>query len=331
MAMPRWRRRLSMPRCRAVREAPLMASTPPKQRPGAQLSGKTTTPMAAGTISAGQYFLNAAGVQVQGQGRPLLLINGLLHGCELWELMLRHLPAGRQIIRFDFPHQNDSEFCAGYQSFERYCDFVMELLAELRLEPSETEAIGFSIGGDVLRTLIVERGVRFRHVIIAASAPPGIERFWKEFFVSALECLRRGHLDTFVRLIAFQFYSPLYIERFPKLIHVMHLKYLQKFPNARRLEELLSIPLQRRRPDPVCDAVLRGRATLIHALYDQLVPIGPARRYADELGLPVHDIECGHSLLAEAPDAFAQHAMRILGSRDARAAGQNEMGAPESA
>src|SRR5689334_17961193 len=118
MAMPRWRRRLSMPRCRAVREAPLMASTPPKQRPGAQLSGKTTTPMAAGTISAGQYFLNAAGVQVQGQGRPLLLINGLLHGCELWELMLRHLPAGRQIIRFDFPHQNDSEFCAGYQSFE---------------------------------------------------------------------------------------------------------------------------------------------------------------------------------------------------------------------
>jgi pimeloyl-ACP methyl ester carboxylesterase len=67
----------------------------------------------------------------------------------------------------------------------------------------------------------------------------------------------------------------------------------------------------------VCDAVLRGRATLIHGVYDQLVPIAPARRYAEDLDLPVHEIECGHSLLAEAPDAVAELAIRILGPGDA--------------
>ena len=263
-------------------------------------------------------FLNAAGVQLEGQGRPLLLINGLLHGHELWEPVVRHLATVRQTVRFDFPHQNGSLSADRYGSFERYCDFVQELLDELRLEPAETDAFGFSIGGDVLRTLVVERGVRFRHVIMAASAPPGIERFWKEFFTSALECLRRGHFDTFVRLIAFQFYSPLYIEQYPKLMHVMHLKYLQRFPDLRRLEELLSMPLQRRRPDPVCDVALRGSSTLIHSLYDQLVPVGPARAYARNLGLPVHEIESGHSSLAEAPDEVAHLAIRILDAEDGR-------------
>ena len=263
-------------------------------------------------------FLSAAGVQLEGQGRPLLLINGLLHGHELWEPVVRHLATVRQTVRFDFPHQNGSLFADGYDSFERYCDFVQELLDALRLDPAGIDAFGFSIGGDVLRTLVVERGVRFRHVIMAASAPPGIERFWKEFFTSALECLRRDHFDTFVRLIAFQFYSPLYIERYPKLMNVMHLKYLQRFPDRRRLEELLGMPLQRRRPDPVCDIALRGNTTLIHSLYDQLVPVGPARDYARDVGLPVHEIESGHSLLAEAPDEVARLAIRILGAEDGR-------------
>jgi pimeloyl-ACP methyl ester carboxylesterase len=156
---------------------------------------------------------------------------------------------------------------------------------------------------------------------MVACAPPGIERFWKEFFASVLECLRRGHFDAFVRLIAFQFYSPLYIERYPKLINVMHLKYLQQFPDARRLEQLVSMPLQRRRPDPACDVVLRGKTTLIHSVYDQLVPISSARRYARELRLPLHEIECGHSLLAEAPEIVAQLAMRILSAQDQSKAG----------
>jgi pimeloyl-ACP methyl ester carboxylesterase len=94
----------------------------------------------------------------------------------------------------------------------------------------------------------------------------------------------------------------------------MHLKYLQRFPDLRRLETLLSMPLHRRRPDPERDAVLCGRATLIHCLYDQLVPIGPAREYARRVGLPMHEIEASHSFLAEAPDEVAHLAKKILGS-----------------
>lgn len=261
-------------------------------------------------------FLSAAGVQREGRGRPLLLINGLLHGHELWEPVVRPLAEHRQTIRFDFPHQNGSVFAEGYRSFDRYCDFIQELLSALRLKPAETEALGFSIGGDLLRSLVVERGVRFRHVIMAACAPPGIERFWKEFFTSALGCLRRGQLDTFVRLIAFQFYSPQYIERYPKLVNVMHLKYLQRFPDLRCLEELISMPLERRRPDPVCDAALCGQASLIHALYDNLVPIAAARGYARDVGLPVYEIESGHSMLAEVPYEFARLAIRILDAEE---------------
>jgi pimeloyl-ACP methyl ester carboxylesterase len=261
-------------------------------------------------------FLQAAGVRVEGEGRPLLLVNGLLHGHELWEPLIRHLAAGRSTVRFDFPHQNGSVFADGYDSFERYCDFVEDLLDALGLDAAGIDAFGFSIGGDVLRVLAAERGMPFRHIIMGASAPPGIERFWKEFFTGALRCLRDGQFDAFIRLVAFQFYSPLYIEQYPKLLNVMHLKYLQRFPDLRRLEELLSMPLQRRRPDPDRDVVLRGNATLIHCLYDQLVPIGPAREYARLTGIPLHEIETGHSLLAEAPDEVARLAMTILSAED---------------
>jgi hypothetical protein len=48
-------------------------------------------------------------------------------------------------------------------------------------------------------------------------------------------------------------------------------------------------------------ACLRGKASLIHSVYDQLVPITPSRRYAHELDLPMYEVECGHSLPAEVP------------------------------
>ena len=264
------------------------------------------------SASADADFLRAAGVQIEGRGRPLLLINGLLHGHELWEPLVRHFAAHRRTIRFDFPHQNGSALADQYNSFERYCDFVEDLIIALRLDPAETEAFGFSIGGDVLRSLAVDRGTRFRHAIIGASAPPGIERFWREFFSSALTSLRHGQFETFTRLIAFQFYSPLFIQKHPKLLSVMQFKCAQRFPNLRRLEELLDMPLTRRSPDPERDVALRGTTTLIHCHYDQLVPIELAREYACQVGLPFHEIATGHTLLAEAPDEVARLVTGIL-------------------
>jgi len=282
----------------------------------AKHAAAVSVPAPAAEVSAvGSDFLKASGVQVEGRGRPMLLINGLLHGRELWEPLVRHLALDHRTVRFDFPHQNGSVFTESYGSLERYGDFVLDLLDGLGLDPAEMDAFGFSIGGDVLRNLVVERGVRFRHIIMGASGPPGIERFWKEFFTSALECLRRGQFDAFIRLIAFQFHSPLYIERDPRILNVMHLRYLQRVPDLRPLETLLNMPLQRRRPDPERDVALRGRTTLIHCLYDQLVPVSLAREYARRVGLPVHEVETGHSLLAEAPDEVAHLAGRILEAR----------------
>ncbi len=265
----------------------------------------------AGTV-AGADLLKTAGVQIEGQGRPLLLINGLLHGHELWEPLVRRFAADRRTIRFDFPHQNGSALVGQYNSFERYCDFVEEIIGALGLDPAETEAFGFSIGGDVLRSLAVDRGTRFRHVILAAGAPPGIERFWREFFRAALTTLRQGQFEAFTRLVAFQFYSPLFIQKHPGLLNVMQLKCAQRFPDLRRLEELLDMPLTRRFPDPERDVALRGAATLIHCRYDPLAPIELAREYASRVQLPSYEIATGHTLLAEAPDDVARLVMDIL-------------------
>ena len=154
-------------------------------------------------------FLDAAGLTVEGEGRTLLLVNGLLHGADLWEPVIRALGPGYRTVRFDFPHQNGSPLADDHAGFDRYCDFVEDIVGTLGIDPPGSAAFGFSIGGDVLRTLAVERGIRFGTTILGASAPAGVERFWKEFFNTARGLLADGAFEAFVRLVAFQFHSPL--------------------------------------------------------------------------------------------------------------------------
>jgi pimeloyl-ACP methyl ester carboxylesterase len=267
------------------------------------------------TAAARSDFLDAAGVTVEGDGRTLLLVNGLLHGADLWEPVTRALGPGYRMVSFDFPHQNGSPLAGNYVGFDRYCDFVEDLIEALDLDPSRSAAFGFSIGGDVLRTLAVERGVRFETTILGASAPAGVERFWKEFFNTARDLLGSGAFEAFVRLVAFQFHSPLYLDAFPKLSNLMHLRYRKRFPDVRNLEALLRMPLTRPVPDPVHDAEAMAGAHFIHCLYDHLVPLGPARTYAREVGAHLHEIEAGHSFTAELPEETAALLKNILEGR----------------
>ncbi|HSK40016.1 MAG TPA: alpha/beta hydrolase [Arenibaculum sp.] len=276
----------------------------------------TKTAAGEAATSGAARFLEDAGTVVRGEGSPLLCINGLLHTAELWDPVLAPLTARHRTVRFDFPHQNGSPRAGRYAGFDRYCDFVVDMVDALGLDPAHTDAFGFSVGGDVLRTLAVERGFRFRRIIVGASAPPGIERFWGTFFTGALDLVRKGAFDDFIRLIAFQFYSPLYIEQYPKLLNVMHMKYRQRFADTANLEALLEIPLQRRPPDPARDAVLAGGAALVNCLHDHLVPIGAARDYARRTGIAYHEIETGHSFLAESPAEAVRLARTILNGED---------------
>jgi pimeloyl-ACP methyl ester carboxylesterase len=106
-----------------------------------------------------------------GQGRPLLLATRMRGTLDTWDpLFLDALARQHTVITFDYPG-------IGYSSGTQLADigqaagFVAELATALKIE--RFVAAGWSWGGMVMQTLLIQHPQRVSHAVLIGTTPPG--------------------------------------------------------------------------------------------------------------------------------------------------------------
>ncbi|MBA3743687.1 alpha/beta hydrolase [Sporichthya sp.] len=120
------------------------------------------------TVRAGRHDVRVSveGSPGNGDGPPLLLINGLGGVIRMWDPLRQHL-AGTCTIAFDAPGAGDSPTPTIPQSVVGVARMITRLLDELELP--EIDVLGYSLGGVVAQQLAWTSPRRVRRVVLLST------------------------------------------------------------------------------------------------------------------------------------------------------------------
>ena len=116
------------------------------------------------TLEANGYRIN---VRDEGDGTPLLLINGLTRSLGSWEPFTDAL-RGHRVISFDAPGVGGSENSYLPLSIAQLAAICVALIDELGLE--RVDVLGFSLGGAVAQEFAGSHPTRVRRLVLAATS-----------------------------------------------------------------------------------------------------------------------------------------------------------------
>lgn len=106
-------------------------------------------------------------VRVQGEGDPLLLLNGFTRSLENWGSFVDALP-GRTIISFDAPGVGDSPVTKLPLSIAHLADVAASVLDHLGV--SSADVLGYSYGGFVAQQMAVSHPGRIHRLVLVSTS-----------------------------------------------------------------------------------------------------------------------------------------------------------------
>lgn len=106
-------------------------------------------------------------MQVQGEGDPLLLINGMTRPLQSWDPFIRELP-GRTVVSFDAPGVGSSPTPTRPVSIAGLAAIAVAVLDAAGLY--DADVLGFSHGGAVAQQLACDVPNRVRRLILVATS-----------------------------------------------------------------------------------------------------------------------------------------------------------------
>lgn len=106
-------------------------------------------------------------VRVEGDGDPLLLINGMTRPLQSWDPFTRALP-GRQVISFDTPGVGDSPTPLRPLSIAELAVVAMQVLDAVGVDAADV--LGYSHGGAVAQQIAHDFPARVRGLILVATS-----------------------------------------------------------------------------------------------------------------------------------------------------------------
>jgi poly(3-hydroxyalkanoate) depolymerase len=251
-------------------------------------------------------------VAIEGEGPPLLLINGIGANIEMWTPFVSAL-RGRQLILFDAPGTGQSSRPRTPVRMRRLSRLVTELLDHLGYD--RVDVLGYSFGGAVAQQLAHQSPDRVRRLILAGTmcgigAPPN--PLVLALMATPYRYSSRGHLERI---------SPLLYggrsRREPEL--------LQRHLQARlaRPPSLLGYQWQIYAVAGWTSLLwlhrLRQPTLVLHGEKDPIVPLVNSRLMARRIpGARMHVVpDAGHLFLIDDPEAPAAMVMDFLDEKAA--------------
>lgn len=117
------------------------------------------------TVHVGRHRLR---VSIRGEGRPVLLINGLGASIAMWAALQEDL-AGLQVISFDAPGTGRSSTPTAPYRMSTLADMTAELLDVLGHD--QVDVVGYSFGGVLAQQFAKEHPQRVRRLVLCATTP----------------------------------------------------------------------------------------------------------------------------------------------------------------
>jgi pimeloyl-ACP methyl ester carboxylesterase len=250
---------------------------------------------------------------IDGEGEPLLLLNGIAMTARSWEAVARPLAERFQVIRCDFRGQLMTS-APPPPAVADHADDVARLLDHLGLDA--VHVVGTSFGG-VVGTLFAARyPERVRSLTTIASADGFDEEMaaevarWRAACVRSIEGGDRGHLSDILEPVV---YSADYIES-------------HREERAQRRTQIAALPDQwfrgliglldsahslRLREELV---IIRCPTLVVAAEHDGFVSLDRARKLAEAIeGARFELIEgAGHAVVVEQPDRIVELCLEFI-------------------
>jgi pimeloyl-ACP methyl ester carboxylesterase len=134
-------------------------------------------------------------VQVRGEGRPLLLINGLGANVAMWTPLMKQLDKF-QVICFDAPGTGRSQAPLVPYKIDQIADVARRVLDEV--DVARADVLGYSLGGAVAQQLARQEPERVRRMVLVSTscgigAIPGSLRASLAVVTPARHYSKRGH------------------------------------------------------------------------------------------------------------------------------------------
>ena len=251
--------------------------------------------------------------RVEGEGEPVLLLNGIAMTVPSWEIIARPLARHFQVVRCDFRGQ----LLTPGQAPERVVDHVSDVVALMdSLDLASAHIVGTSFGGVVGTLLAAAFPDRVRSLITIASADGFDEQMadevarWREGCIQSLEGPDRAHLFDVLEDVV---YSAGYLES-----HVQdraeRRRQIGSLPDAwfEGLIGLLSSARSLRLTDELQQ--IRCATLVLAAEFDHFVPMHRARGLANSIpGARFEIIEgAGHAVVVEQPEVVIERVLEFI-------------------
>ena len=251
--------------------------------------------------------------RIDGEGKALLLLNGIAMSVASWEPVLRQFAESFRLVRCDFRGQLMMPVAPPADVADHVKD-VVALLDHLEIET--VHLVGTSFGG-VVGTLVAGRHPdRVRSLITVASAPGFFEEMADEVELWKMACRRtldggdRGHLSDVLEPVA---YSPAYIESHHEELAVRRAQ-IAALPDRwfEGLFGLLDSAHSLRLRSEL--AAIRCPTMVVAAEVDAFVPLDRARGLAEAIGGARFEIiqGAGHAVVVEQPQRVAELCLEFL-------------------
>lgn len=108
-------------------------------------------------------------VRREGEGPPLLLLNGIGAALEMWQPFAAAL-GGRELIAFDLPGSGRSAPLPGLMRMAGFADLATELMDALGLD-APADVLGYSLGGIIAQELAHRHPDRVARLVLCATSP----------------------------------------------------------------------------------------------------------------------------------------------------------------
>ncbi len=251
--------------------------------------------------------------RIDGEGEPLLLLNGVAMSVSSWAPIAQPLAKTLRVVRCDFRGQLMMPVTPPTEVI-CHADDVVALLDHLEIETAHL--VGTSFGG-VVATLVASRNSdRVRSLITVASAPGFFEEMADEVELWKLACRRsldggdRGHLADVLEPVG---YSPAYIESHREELAVRRAQ-IAALPDVwfEGLIGLLESAHSLRLRDEL--AAIRCPTMVVAAELDAFVPLDRARGLAESIGGARFEIitGAGHVVVLEQPQRVSDLCLEFL-------------------